>query len=114
MVDRIAGTITDISDRKRAEAKLAESEEQYRLLTEHTASAIALHEIVFDADGLPVDFVILSANPAFESSLGLNAVDVLGRRLTEALPGIEKSQLFEVCVRVARSGEPESFRALFR
>ncbi len=84
---------------------LRESEERHRLLTEHAVSAVAVHEILLDPGGRPVDYVFLSANPAFETHTGLKPADVLGRRVTEVLPGIEKTPFIEVYGRVATTGE---------
>jgi PAS domain S-box-containing protein len=88
---------------------LRKSEERQRLLTEHATSAIAVHEIVLDATGRPVDYVFLSVNPAFETHTGLKASDVLGCRVTKVLPGIESEPFIEIYGRVALSGEPVSF-----
>ncbi len=107
------GSSTDITQRKRAEIKLAESEEQYRLLTEHAVSAIALQEIVLDAQGRPVDYVFLNANPAFEHHTGLKPADVVGRRASEVMPGIEKTPVIEQVGRVVLTGEPISLEQYF-
>ena len=112
-VHRIVGTHTDITDRKLAEARVAESEERYRLLTEHASSAVTMHEIVLDEAGRPVDFVFLSANPAFEAHTGLKPADVVGRRATEVIPGIKNTQLIETFGQVMRSGEPISFEQYY-
>ena len=39
---------------------------------------LALHELVRDASGRPVDYVYIDVNPAFESILGRRKDDVLG------------------------------------
>ena len=48
----------------KAEARLLASEEEYRLLFEGMLDGFALHEIVCDAAGRPVDYRFLSVNPA--------------------------------------------------
>ncbi len=96
----------DNTDRLVAERSLRESEERYRLLTEHAVSAVAAHELVLDEANQPVDSVFLSANPSFEAHSGLRSADVIGRRATEILPGIEKTPLLRLAGQVVLSGEP--------
>jgi PAS domain S-box-containing protein len=103
----------DITDRKRAEMELTRSEERYRLLIEHAVAAIATHEVQLDAEGRPVDYVFLSVNPAFEVHTGLKPEDVLGRRISEVLPGVKDTPFIEVFGRVAFSGESVSFEQYF-
>jgi PAS domain S-box-containing protein len=107
------GSDTDITERQRAEEALRESEEKNRLLFEHSISAIAVHEIVLDAAGRPVDYVFLSANPAFETQTGLPVDGILGRRVTEVLPGIQETSFIEIYGRVALTGEAVSFEQYF-
>ncbi len=38
--------------------------------------------------GEPVDYLFLQANLAFEAMIGLKVEDIMGRRVTEVLPGI--------------------------
>ena len=47
--------------------------------------------------------------------LGLKKDEVIGKRVTEAIPGIEKDnpELFEIYGRVALTGKPEKFEMLF-
>jgi len=90
-------------------AALRKSEEHYRLLTDYAISAIAVHEIILDAAGQPVDYVFLRANPAFETHTGLRPADVIGRRVTEVLPGIEKTPFIEIYGKVTQTGEPVRF-----
>ena len=91
------------------QAQLRESGEKYRRLFEHAVSAIAVQEIVLDAAGRPVDYVFLSANPAFETQTGLRVADIIGRRVTEIIPGIEKTPFIDIYGRVVLTGQPVSF-----
>jgi|GEM_PF-221046 PAS domain S-box-containing protein len=103
------GILRDITSQKKAAETLGDSEEKYRLLNEHAVSAIAVHEIVLDEAGHPVDYIFLSANPAFETHTGLRIADIIGRRVTEVMPGIEKAPFIEAYGRVALTGESTSF-----
>jgi PAS domain S-box-containing protein len=92
-----------------AQASLKESDARYRELVENAINGVAIHEIVLDDKGAPVDYVFLDANPAFENHTGLRVADVLGKRVTEVLPGIEKSNLIETYGDVALSGKRVTF-----
>ena len=46
--------------------------------------------MVLDAEGLPIDYVFLEVNAAFEKQTGLRRESILGRRVTDVLPGIER------------------------
>lgn len=103
------GSDRDVTAIKEAEAKLRLGEEKYRLLITHATSGIAVHEITWDETGKPVDYVFLDANPAFETHTGLQVADILGRRVTEVIPGIEKTPLLEIYGDVVRTGQPATF-----
>lgn len=79
----------DISDRKQMEETLRYSEERYRLLFEEMAEGFALHEIIVDEKGAPIDYRFLDVNPAFELQTGLKRKDVIGRTVKEVLPQTE-------------------------
>ena len=98
----------DVTEAYRQRQELRDREEKYRLLVEHAVSAVALHEILLDEDGRPVDYIFLEANPAFETHTGLRTADILGRRVTEVLPGTE-SVFIETFGKIAVQGGSVSF-----
>ncbi|MCX8054647.1 MAG: PAS domain-containing sensor histidine kinase [Ignavibacteria bacterium] len=83
------GTIEDITERKIAEMRLRESEEKYRELIEKMDQGLALHEIILDDDGNPVDYMFLDVNSAFEKLTGLKRENIIGKRVKEVLPETE-------------------------
>jgi PAS domain S-box-containing protein len=50
----------------------------------------ALHQIVTDVTGKPVDYVYLEVNRIFEKLTGLKAEHIINKKVTQVLPGIEK------------------------
>ncbi|MBT7860946.1 MAG: PAS domain-containing protein, partial [Gemmatimonadetes bacterium] len=89
LLQEIAAVLTEGFNRVRDLTTLRENERQYRSLFENMVDGFALHEIVLDEDGTPADYVFLEMNGAFEQLTGLRRESVIGRRVTEVLPGIE-------------------------
>ncbi len=100
--------VVDVTDRKRSEKTLRESERGYRMLFEQMLDGCAVHETILDGEGRPVDYRFLSVNPAFESMTGLRAADLVGRTAREVLPALEPSWI-QRYGQVALTGEPALF-----
>lgn len=81
--------VEDLTEWRRTERELADRERQYRLLFTHMNSGFALHRIVTDAAGEPIDYEFLALNDAYTEMTGLRAASTIGRRVTEVLPGTE-------------------------
>jgi len=79
------------SERKRIQARLIASQTKHRRLFENMPDACAYHQVLYDENRTPVDYVFLEVNEAFERQTGLRRLDIIGRRVTEVLPGIETS-----------------------
>jgi PAS domain S-box-containing protein len=99
------------SQRKRMAEALSASERRLRLLFEHMTSGCAYHQVVLDDRGRPVDYVFVEANPAFERQTGLRRADIIGKRVTEVLPGIESDAFDWIGTygKVAMTGDPARF-----
>jgi PAS domain S-box-containing protein len=70
----------------------------------------ALHEIIRDDDGAPIDYRFLSVNPAFESQTGLKAGDLIGKTVLAVLPKLEKHWI-ETYGRIVLTGESIQFES---
>ena len=104
------------TERKQTEEILQESEQKYRSLFENMLNGFAYCKMLFDENSQPVDFVYLEINDAFETLTGLRREDVIGRKVTEAIPGTKEShpELFSIYGKVALTGEPTKFDVYFK
>ena len=56
-------------------------------------NGFAYCKVITDQNGRPVDYVYLDVNPAYERNHGLKKEDIIGRKATEARPGIENDPI---------------------
>ncbi|MDD3044255.1 MAG: PAS domain S-box protein [Candidatus Delongbacteria bacterium] len=84
------GIARDISDMKKAESKLIESEEKFKSAVNQMKLGMAVHEMIFNKNGDPIDYKFTEINPEFEEMTGLKKTDLIGRTCLEILPKTEK------------------------
>jgi|WetSurMetagenome_2_1015567.scaffolds.fasta_scaffold00655_9 two-component system, chemotaxis family, CheB/CheR fusion protein len=113
VIEGVVIAFVNITEVKKTEEALRETEKLFKCLFENALNAVTINEIVLDAQGKPVDYIILQANPAFEKHTGLLVANVLGKRITQIYPGTEKTDIIQIYGKVALTGEPASFKRFF-
>lgn len=109
----LEGFLIDTTARRSAEVARQQMESRYAALFNHMAEGVALHELLFDGDGKPVNYRVLDVNPRYREILGISASTVVGQLATEAYGASEAPYLAEynaACI----SGEGYIFETYFR
>ena len=101
--------VRDITDRKRAEELLRESETCYRELFDNISSGVAIYEVKDDGN----DFIFKDFNKAGERLDGDRKEDIVGKSICQVRPGIKEFGLLDVFKRVWKTGIPEHYPASF-
>lgn len=91
--------------------KMYKSEDQYRDLFNNMLDGFALHKIILDKNNVPKDYIYIEVNDAFEDQTGLERNKIIGRKVTEILPGIKKDSADWIGVygKVAVTGKDITF-----
>ncbi len=100
------GTASDVTETRRAQQTLLESEERYRSLFNAMDEGYCILEMIFDDTGKAVDWRFLEVNPAFAKLTGVE--NAVGRRMREIAPDHEE-HWFITYGRVALTGEAVRF-----
>ncbi len=103
----------ELRERITAELSLRKSEEKFRSLITQMEQGLAVHEIVTDENGVPVDYIFLDINPGFEKLTGLKRESIIGKRVLEVLPNTERYWI-ERYGEVALTGRPATFQDFAR
>jgi PAS domain S-box-containing protein/putative nucleotidyltransferase with HDIG domain len=98
------------AERKQAESSLRASEERYHSLFDTMLDGFAVHEIICDESGKPVDYRFLQVNPAFEKLTGLRGEEIVGKTVRQVMPDIESSWI-DTYGQVSLTGVPVYFES---
>jgi PAS domain S-box-containing protein len=104
----LAGINLDITDQKRAEQRLAESETRFRLAQEASLDAFVIYEPVWDAGARVRDLKFLYVNPMAARLYRGTPEKMVGRALSEILPATKRpGGQIEQFARVIGTGQTE-------
>lgn len=109
---RFVGTQNDISHRKWAEQTTLESVVRYRTLFDSMNEGAVLHDLVFDENDQPVDYVLRDVNKAFTRILGITREQAIGFTGSQVY-GTGDPPFLEEFGRVALTGIPENVELYF-
>ena len=96
----------DITQRKKAEEALKESEQLYHSVFDNSQDGFQLIELVYDKNGKPIDHKFLKVNHAYESIIGVKADGILDKTARFISPNVEPHWL-DIPDRVAKTGISE-------
>jgi PAS domain S-box-containing protein len=94
------------------EKEMVDSEEKYRLLFKYSLNGIAFHEIVYDSNAKPINYVITDVNPKYESLLSIKKEDAINMSATDVYK-TDNPPYLEIFAKVADTLEPASFTPFF-
>ncbi|WP_244148759.1 chemotaxis protein CheB [Desulfonatronum thiosulfatophilum] len=103
---QVYATFEDITEKRKAE-------QDYQTLFKKMLNGFAVHEIICDSLGNPIDYRFLAVNPAFEKMTGFKSDQIVGKSVLDVLPDTEKHWI-ESYAHVAITGEPITFENFTR
>lgn len=89
LIQTIGRLLSKALQAKMVERRFLAKEIEYRNLFQGMLNGVALHEIICDEEGTPVDYRFLDINPAFEKLTGLTGEKIIGKTVREVIPGVE-------------------------
>lgn len=84
------------------EVELSNTNEKLNELFDNMKSGVAIYEAYNDGE----DFVFKSINKSSMKMESIKPEDVIGKKVTEAFPGVKDMGLFDVFVKVYKTGQP--------
>lgn len=100
--------LSDVTERKEAQQALFESEKKFKSLVMSMDQGLALHEIILDGEGKPIDYIFIDINDSYTRLLGVTRDMCIGRRIKEVMPLVEQYWI-DIFGKVALTGEPSYY-----
>jgi PAS domain S-box-containing protein len=111
-VQNILSITRDVTELKKAEQALRESEEKLSTLFNSMTELVVMHELVFDEKGNAIDYRILDCNKTFTTITGIQKENTVGRLATEVY-GVESAPYLQEYTNVVLNGISIEFNAFF-
>lgn len=97
---------SNITEKVQELKRVQESEEKFRLIYSAMSQGLAVHELVYDKAGHPIDYTYVEVNDSYLSLFGYDRDDLIGKKVSEVAPTLEK-YWYEAFFHVALTGEPK-------
>jgi PAS domain S-box-containing protein len=95
-----------------AEERLSESEFKFGALFNSMNEGVALHKLLYDAQGQAIDYEIQDINPAYERHTGISAQEAKGKRASELYKS-GNPPYFDIYTAVATTGVSQELETYF-
>lgn len=102
----------DITEQKKAQKKLNDSEKKLSTLFGAMTEMVVMHELVFDKKGEVINYRITDCNKAFTETLGIKREEAIGKLATEVYQS-EAAPFLEIFAQVGMTGEPYEFNIYY-
>ena len=113
LIDALCGLLGQSIQSKLVAGQFLVKKAKYQALFEKMLNGFAVHDIICDREGKPIDYRFLDVNPAFEQMTGLKKNRAIGKTLLEILPNSEPYWI-EKYGQVALTGDPIFFEQYSR
>jgi PAS domain S-box-containing protein len=104
--------VRDITDRIEAQLAQQKTEIRFYRLFQAMAEGVAIHRLIFDQKGQPIDYEIVEVNDSFTRHTGITRQRALGQKASE-LYGSGQPPFFETYLKAVESGKAISFESFF-
>ncbi len=91
---------------------LRDSESKFRTFFANITEGVALHEVIYDESGQPINYRVTEVNSAYEAHTGLKPEKIVGK-LAHVIYGTEEAPYLKEFTTVADTGEPYRFETYF-
>lgn len=102
------GAARDITENKKDERALQIANKKFLGLFNNKIVGLAYCQTVFDSQNQAEDYIILDINPTYEHLTGIKKEQIVGKKITEAAPGVSQD-LINRHNQVALTGEEDRF-----
>jgi PAS domain S-box-containing protein len=99
MAVRVLGSHTDVTESKLLDARLAESEAEFRSIVESSPTGMHLYRLKPDGT-----LVLTGSNPMADEMLGVEHAGLIGKTIEEAFPGLADTEIPDM-YRAVASGD---------
>jgi PAS domain S-box-containing protein len=89
LLEHISNHIAIAIKKKQTEEELRKNKDQLQGLFDHMTNGFAYHKIILNAEEKPINYKYLEVNKAFEEEVGLKRKQIIGKNLTDVIPGSE-------------------------